>query len=160
MASHRSCPSRLVAAAFAVSAAYAGLAGVMVVLWYGLLKPDESEFGVYGLNTSIAFLAMAIIGGLGSVPGAVVGGAIVYGTGQILNIYATELGLGSALSGWSPTVIGLYIYGIAVILVVLFEPGGLAAIGRRLTGLVSRRLPQNSTGAPAPRSAPPREDGS
>lgn len=151
---------RTKAAAFAVSAAYAGLAGVMVVLWYGLLKPDESEFGVYGLNTSIAFLAMAIIGGLGSVPGAVVGGAIVYGTGQILNIYAAELGLGSALSGWSPTVIGLYIYGIAVILVVLFEPGGLAAIGRRVTGLVSRRLPQNSTGAPAHRSAPPREDGS
>ncbi len=75
---------RTKAAAFAVSAAYAGLAGVMVVLWYGLLKPDESEFGVYGLNTSIAFLAMAIIGGLGSVPGAVVGGAIAGPPGALV----------------------------------------------------------------------------
>ncbi|WP_300012106.1 branched-chain amino acid ABC transporter permease [Pseudonocardia sp.] len=151
---------RAKAGAFAVSAAYAGLAGVMIVLWYGLLKPDESEFGTYGLNQSIAFLAMAIIGGLGSIPGAVVGAMIVFGTGQILTIYAAELGLGDTLSGVSPTVIGLYVYGIAVILVVLFEPGGLAAIGRRLSGSLGRRFTPNQVGAPARRPAPPREDGS
>ncbi|TQM15728.1 branched-chain amino acid ABC transporter permease [Pseudonocardia kunmingensis] len=143
---------RAKAGAFAVSAAYAGLAGVMVTLWLGLLKPDESEFGTYGLNTSIAFLAMAIIGGLGSIPGAVVGALIVFGTPQFLTLFADELGLGDTLAGISPTVISLYVYGFAVILVVLFEPGGLAAIGRRIVGLVTR------TGATAPRSGPPGEE--
>lgn len=144
------------AGAFAVSAAYAGLAGVMVTLWLGLLKPDESEFGTYGLNTSIAFLAMAIIGGLGSIPGAVVGALVVYGTPQVLTLFADELGLGNTLAGLSPTVISLYVYGIAVILVVLFEPGGLAAIGRRIAGFARRRT--DATAATAPRPAPPGED--
>jgi branched-chain amino acid transport system permease protein len=149
---------RAKAGAFAVSAAYAGLAGVMVTLWLGLLKPDESEFGTYGLNTSIAFLAMAIIGGLGSIPGAVVGALIVYGTPQVLTLFADELGLGDTLAGLSPTVISLYVYGVAVILVVLFEPGGLAAIGRRITGFATRRRHLDETAATAPRSAPPGED--
>lgn len=153
---------RAKAGAFAVSAAYAGLAGVMLVLWFGLLKPDESEFGTYGLNASIAFLAMAIIGGLGSVPGAMVGALIVYGTPQFLTVFANDLGLGSALSGFSPTVISLYIYGLAVIVVVLFEPGGLAAIGRRLTAALTRRAHRPDEQTPAatkPRSEPPRKDG-
>jgi branched-chain amino acid transport system permease protein len=149
---------RAKAGAFAVSAAYAGLAGVMVTLWLGLLKPDESEFGTYGLNTSIAFLAMAIIGGLGSIPGAVVGAVVVYGTPQVLTLFADELGLGDTLAGLSPNVISLYVYGIAVILVVLFEPGGLAAIGRRIVGLATRRRHTDETAATPPRSAPPGED--
>nr|WP_246633007.1 branched-chain amino acid ABC transporter permease [Pseudonocardia nigra] len=153
---------RAKAGAFAVSAAYAGLAGVMTILWLGLLKPDESEFGTYGLNASIAFLAMAIIGGLGSVPGAVLGALVVFGTPQILTVFAGELGLGSALSGFSPVVISLYVYGLAVIAVVLFEPGGLAAIGRRIGAAVQRRThrgAENPTGATEGRSAPPGEDG-
>ncbi|MDN5918091.1 MAG: branched-chain amino acid ABC transporter permease [Pseudonocardia sp.] len=153
---------RAKAGAFAVSGAYGGVAGVMFVLWLGLLKPDESEFGSFGLNVSIAFLAMVIIGGMGSIPGAVVGALVVFGTPQILTVFASQLGLGSALGAFSPVVISLYVYGIAVILVVLFEPGGLAAIGRRLTARLSRRTArpdENGTGATEHRSAPPREDG-
>ena len=130
---------RTKAVAFAVSAGYAGLAGAMLVLWFGLLKPDESEFGNYGINASIAFLAMVLIGGLGSIPGAVAGAVVVWGTQQVLTLFAADLGLGDALSGFSPTVISLYIYGLAVIAVVLFEPGGLAALGRRVTGAWTHR---------------------
>jgi branched-chain amino acid transport system permease protein len=133
---------RAKAGAFAVSAAYAGLAGVMTILWIGLLKPDESEFGTFGLDASIAFLAMVIIGGMGSVGGAVVGALVVYGIQQILTVFGGQLGLGSALGGFSPVVISLYVYGLAVIAVVLFEPGGAAAIGRRLAAAVDHRPPR------------------
>jgi branched-chain amino acid transport system permease protein len=129
---------RTKAVAFAVSAGYAGLAGVMTVLWLGLLKPDESEFGTYGVDASIAFLAMIIIGGLGSVPGAVIGALVVYGTPQFLTVLADQLGMGDALSGFSPVVVSLYVYGLAVILIMMFEPGGLAAIGRRLVAAARR----------------------
>ena len=64
--------ARIKAGAFTISSAYAGLAGVMTALWLDLVKPDENEFtGNYSLTVSIAFLAIVIIGGLGSVPGAV-----------------------------------------------------------------------------------------
>lgn len=147
---------RTKAVAFAVSAGYAGLAGVLLALWFGLLKPDESEFGNYGLNASIAFLAMVLIGGLGSVPGAVAGALIVWGTQQVLTLYADNFGLGGALSGFSPTVISLYVYGVAVIVVVLFEPGGLAAVGRRIVdALRLRRGTSSSPGASERRAGPP-----
>lgn len=148
---------RTKAVAFAVSAGYAGLAGAMLVLWFGLLKPDESEFGNYGINASIAFLAMVLIGGLGSIPGAVAGAVVVWGTQQVLTLFASDLGLGDALSGFSPTVISLYIYGLAVIAVVLFEPGGLAALSRRVTGAWTHRnggRPSSDPGASEHRGTP------
>ncbi|RBM23130.1 branched-chain amino acid ABC transporter permease [Prauserella sp. PE36] len=130
---------RAKAGAFAVSSAYAGLAGVMTVLWFDLLKPDESEFGTYGINVSIAYLAMIIIGGLGSVPGALVGALLVNGLPQVLALYSTELGwsTGTGEHAFTPILISSFVYGAAIILVVLFEPGGLAAIGRRIAGRLS-----------------------
>nr|WP_091453146.1 branched-chain amino acid ABC transporter permease [Actinokineospora iranica] len=137
--------TRAKAGAFAVSSAYAGLAGVMTALWFDILKPDESEYGTYGINVSIAFLAMVIIGGLGSIPGALVGALIVHGLPQALALYSADLGLfgetgGSALT---PALISSFVYGAAIVLVVLFEPGGLAAIGRRITSRgLSRKPPE------------------
>lgn len=122
------------ATAFTVSSAYAGLAGVMTVLWFDILKPDESEYGTYGLNVSIAFLAMVVIGGLGSVPGAVLGAAVVFGMPQVLSLYGTERGwfAGAGAGGFTPVLISSLAYGAAIILVVLIEPGGLAGAGRRI----------------------------
>nr|WP_245757596.1 branched-chain amino acid ABC transporter permease [Amycolatopsis xylanica] len=136
--------TRAKAGAFAVSSAYAGLAGAMTVLWFDILKPDESEYGTYGINISIAFLAMVIIGGLGSVPGAVVGALIVNGLPQILSLYSADLGwfTGTGGGALSPVLVSSFVYGAAIILVVLFEPGGLAAIGRRITARTTRKEEQ------------------
>ncbi len=133
-------PMRAKAGTFAVSSAYAGLAGVMTALWFDILKPDESETGTYGINVSIAFLAMIIIGGLGSVPGAVVGAVLVFGLPQVLTLYSSKLGfLSTGGTGQlTPALFGLFVYGAAIVLVVMFEPGGLAAIGRRLTARLRR----------------------
>ena len=74
---------RVKAGAFAVSSAFAGLAGVDD---RALARPGQTRrervHGTYSLTVAIAFLAMVIIGGLGSVPGAVVGAVIVYGLQQ------------------------------------------------------------------------------
>ncbi|NKQ54105.1 branched-chain amino acid ABC transporter permease [Amycolatopsis sp. K13G38] len=134
--------ARAKAGAFTISSAYAGLAGVMTVLWFDILKPDESEYGTYGINVSIAYLAMVIIGGLGSVGGALVGALIVNGLPQVLALYSTQSGLftQSGAGAFTPVLVSTFVYGAAIILVVLFEPGGLAAIGRRITGF-SRKNP-------------------
>ncbi|UQS26765.1 branched-chain amino acid ABC transporter permease [Amycolatopsis thermalba] len=139
--------ARAKAGAFAVSSAYAGLAGVMTVLWFDILKPDENEFGTYGINVSIAYLAMVIIGGLGSIGGALVGALIVFGLPQVLSLYSTQLGIftGSGEGAFTPILVSTFVYGAAIILVVLFEPGGLAAIGRRITGGLHRERKKEGT---------------
>lgn len=150
--------------AFAVSSAYAGLAGVMTVLWFDILKPDESEYGTYGINVSIAFLAMVIIGGLGSVSGAVAGAAIVNGLPQVLSLYAQESGwfTGTGDGAFTSALISSFVYGAAVIVVVVFEPGGLAAIGHRIAARlagISRRSPGIGSPSEGPMRQPhPRKE--
>ena len=105
-----------------------GSPGVMTVLWFGLLKPDESEFtGNYRITVAIAFLAMIIIGGLGSVAGAVVGAMLVYGLQQFFLLGANRVRLvrrRRVRRAVAPVIFAAFIYGLAVVLVVLFEPGG------------------------------------
>jgi branched-chain amino acid transport system permease protein len=133
--------TRVKAEAFTISSAFAGLAGVMTALWLDLVKPDENEFtGNYSLTVSIAFLAIVIIGGLGSVPGAVVGAILVYGLQQFFLLGANQFGwfADAQFGGLSAVVLSAFVYGAAVVAVVLFEPGGAAAIGRRLTSRFTR----------------------
>lgn len=137
---------RVKAGAFVISSAFAGLAGVMTALWLDLVKPDENEFtGNYSLTVSIAFLAIVIIGGLGSVPGAVVGAIVVYGLQQFFLLGANQFGwfADAEFGGLSAVVLSAFVYGAAVVLFVLFEPGGVAAIGRRVVARcveIGRRL--------------------
>jgi branched-chain amino acid transport system permease protein len=128
-------PIRVKAGAFTISSAYAGLAGVMTALWLDLVKPDENEFaGTYSLTVAIAFLAMVIIGGVGSVPGVVVGAILVYGLQQFFLLGANEFGwfANAQFGGLNAVVLSALIYGASIVIVVLFEPGGAAAIGRRI----------------------------
>ncbi|OJY37455.1 branched-chain amino acid ABC transporter permease [Pseudonocardia sp. 73-21] len=134
--------ARVKAGAFTISSAFAGLAGVMTALWLDLVKPDENEFtGNYSLTVAIAFLAIVIIGGLGSVPGAVVGAIVVYGLQQFFLLGANQFGwfADAQFGGLSAVILSAFVYGAAVVLVVLFEPGGAAAIGRRLTSRFTPR---------------------
>ena len=61
------------AATFIVSGAAAGLAGTIVVLAYGTISPGD------GLAITLKALISAVIGGIGSVPGAFLGAALVAG---------------------------------------------------------------------------------
>lgn len=131
------------AIAFACSSAYAGLAGVMVVWWYdGLLKPDEAvDTGTYSTVVAIAYLAMVVIGGMGSLGGAVLGAAIVFGTPLLIPLLTQGDGAAIAVSGtdYSPVVITNLVYGALIVVIILFQPGGFAAIGRQLVARLRRR---------------------
>ncbi len=135
--------ARTRAGAFVISSAYAGLSGVMTVMWFGLLKADENEFdGSWSIAVAVGLLAMIIIGGLGSITGAVVGAAFVSGFPLALNVLVPQVGflqdLTSGDGGFTPVVLTAYAYGTLIVLLVIFEPGGLAAIARRLTHRFTR----------------------
>lgn len=115
-------------AAFVLSSMYAGLAGVLYALTFGRIVPDA-----FDVNMSINYLAMIVIGGLASVGGAALGAVFVTALPQLLMQYSGSVPFLAApgSGGIDPGVFSNYVYGALIVLVVLFEPGGLAALGRR-----------------------------
>jgi branched-chain amino acid transport system permease protein len=116
------------ARAFLVSSMYAGLAGVLYALSIGSVAPES-----FTLDVSVQYLAMIVIGGLGSVGGAVIGAAFVSALPLVFEQYASSLPLvaQTGQSGISAGAAARFLYGGAIVLVILFEPAGLVGIGRR-----------------------------
>jgi branched-chain amino acid transport system permease protein len=100
--------------AHALAAALAGAAGGVYARYAAYIHPG----GVFAFHTSIVILLMPIIGGLNTIWGPVIGGA-VYGV--------IEEELVANFPG-----IHLLLYGALVILIILFEPGGVMGLVRRL----------------------------
>ncbi|OGL07350.1 MAG: hypothetical protein A3F92_09415 [Candidatus Rokubacteria bacterium RIFCSPLOWO2_12_FULL_71_22] len=93
--------------AFAVSAFYTGVAGGLFAFVVGFISPDA--FDVF---LSVDFVAMIIIGGLGSIPGSVVGAAVI----TLLYDWL------AAFQNYRPLLFGLILIGC-----MLFMPGGIAS---------------------------------
>jgi branched-chain amino acid transport system permease protein len=125
--------TRYKAYAFVVSSMYAGLGGVLFALVLGRIIPDT-----FGVTLAVEYLAMVVIGGAGSAPGAVAGAAFVICLPEVLSRYGEYLpGIASSSSangsgGLEPTVAAQFAYGAAIIALLLVEPGGVAALSRRL----------------------------
>ncbi|MFF7489332.1 branched-chain amino acid ABC transporter permease [Streptomyces luteogriseus] len=139
--------SRHRSAAFVVSSMYAGLAGVMLALSFRRVVPDY-----FGLVLSVDYLAMIVIGGLGSVAGATAGAVFVSALPLLMTRYADQLPLvaapGTTGGTVGPTEAARYLYGAAIVLILLFAPDGLHGLVRRLRArLRSRRAgPPPATG--------------
>ncbi len=131
---------------FLVSSMYAGLSGVMYALSIGSIAPES-----FGLELSILYLAMIVLGGLGSVNGAVLGAAFVIALPLVFQRYAEVIPFvgGQGQGGLAAGEAARFLFGLAIILVILFEPAGLAGIANRLTGR-KRARPGGSVTARAP----------
>jgi branched-chain amino acid transport system permease protein len=114
--------ARYRAAVFVLSSMYAGLAGVLIALIFQRTVPDY-----FDMTLALEYLAMIVIGGLGTVSGAVVGAAFVSLLPQVLTHYSDTLPLVSdpGMGGIAPGEASRYLYGAAIVAVVLFLPGGL-----------------------------------
>ncbi len=134
------------ASAFVLSSMYAGLAGVLFALTFSRIVPDT-----FGFDLFVQFLAMIIIGGLGSVGGAALGAILVIALPQLLSQYGSNLPFLAApgSGGVDAGSFARYVFGAAIIAFLLFESGGLAAIGRRIAEPFYRRADR----ARAPRVA-------
>jgi ABC-type branched-subunit amino acid transport system permease subunit/ABC-type branched-subunit amino acid transport system substrate-binding protein len=97
--------------AFVVSAFYTGVAGGLFALVVGFLSPDS--FDVF---LSVDFVAMIIVGGLGSILGSVVGAAVITTLNDSL----------AGFQNYRPLI-----FGAILIASMLFMPGGIArALGK------------------------------
>jgi branched-chain amino acid transport system permease protein len=113
---------------FLVSSMYAGLSGVMYALSIGSVAPES-----FGLEVSIQYLAMIVLGGLGSVGGAALGAVFVSALPLIFQRYADVVPFVSSggQGGLAAGEAARFLYGAAIVLVILFQPAGLAGLGQR-----------------------------
>jgi branched-chain amino acid transport system permease protein len=125
---------RYKAAAFTVSSMYAGLGGVLTALAFGRIVPES-----FGFLLSVDYLVMIVIGGAGSVGGAAAGAVFVTALPLILNRYSGSLPLlaepGSG--GLGASEFSRFVYGAAIVAVLLFAREGLAGLSPR-----ARRSPE------------------
>lgn len=117
------------ARAFVTGSMYAGVGGVLIALAFRRMVPET-----FGVALSIEYLAMVVIGGLGSAGGAVFGALFVTSLPAVLERYAAQVpGVApSGSGGITPAIAARFAYGAAIVLILLFEPGGVAALARRL----------------------------
>ena len=118
--------------AYAIGAMFGGMSGAFLGAYYTTVNAGQFQFGF-----SIFILAMVIIGGLGSIWGAVVGGMLLGYINQwlipdVLNSLPQKLGLNFPL-----TEIEFGIFGFLLVIVMVLRPQGLLPERRRRLELTS-----------------------
>ncbi|MDR7581434.1 MAG: branched-chain amino acid ABC transporter permease, partial [Armatimonadota bacterium] len=86
----------------------------------------------FSLAQSIDFVAMLVIGGLGSVWGPHLGAAFVRVLTQLLKMWAPALGALLPVLGRATTSVHDIVFGVVLIAFLIWEPGGLATLLRKL----------------------------
>ncbi len=131
-------------AAFTFAGGLAGFAGSFYSAYLGTIDPSA-----VGVSLSIDFLLMVVLGGAGGVAGAIMGATLI----GVANVYGHEL------ENWRPVI-----YGVLVIVVVVFFPNGLAGLvrrprrrtGARVNGAAAlARTQLSAPSAPAQAASPP-----
>jgi len=97
--------------AFFISAAYAGAAGALYAHLNTYISPD-----IFDYRSTMFIMTMTMVGGIGSLSGSIIGGILL----PILQEYLR------AIQSWQ--LVG---YGLIILLVVLFVPGGIIQIVQR-----------------------------
>ncbi|MGH8828846.1 MAG: ATP-binding cassette domain-containing protein, partial [Jiangellaceae bacterium] len=113
---------------FVLSGAYAGLAGVFFAYWLAVVSPEAA-----GFELSVQFLLMVVLGGLGTVWGAITGSVAVQ---------ALDEGMRTLIPTIVPGATGevqLIGFGVVLVLVVVLLPGGLAQLWNMITSRLRGR---------------------
>lgn len=126
---------------FTVSAAYAGLAGVFFAHWLAVVNPNTANFPL-----SVKFLLISVLGGLGTVWGAVVGAFLVEFLDEGMKTLIPHLVPGATGE------VQLLGFGIVLVLLIMLLPGGLHQAWRWVVTSLRRRPPPDTEKSP-PRSA-------
>jgi branched-chain amino acid transport system permease protein len=112
--------------AFVIGASTSGLAGWIYAVQINFISPNN-----FPLLDSILVLSAVVIGGLGSISGAVLGAVLVVALPEIVREASGE----ETILGFDIETGRIAIFGLLLIIVMIFRPGGLLAARRRRTEL-------------------------
>lgn len=111
---------------FGLSSFYAGVAGGLWAYFFRVVTPES-----FPLILSIFFLAAIIVGGMGSILGAILGAAFMTMVPEVLRLVIGLLPIeGDTLRYVSP--VRTIVFGLLIVVFLIFEPQGLAEIWRRV----------------------------
>lgn len=126
-------------AALSISAIFTSLAGSLYAIYVGFIDPST----VFGLDLSVQIVMLCIIGGIGTIVGPVVGALVLVPLSEALRSnVATQWLINSGLVH-EDSAVGAFleenlshahvlIYGILVVIVILFMPAGVLGFVRRV----------------------------
>jgi ABC-type branched-subunit amino acid transport system permease subunit len=125
--------------AFGAGAFFSGIAGAYHAAKLGGVTPTNFSFG-----DSIIYLAMVVIGGIGSIPGVIVGALVVYSINQFLlaqldtlasdpsnSLFAIHNAIARVIPGFTFGNIRNLIFGVLLVVIMIFRPEGLIPSARR-----------------------------
>ncbi|HEY7417569.1 MAG TPA: branched-chain amino acid ABC transporter permease, partial [Ktedonobacteraceae bacterium] len=121
--------------AFGAGAFFSGVAGVYYAAKLGTVTPDN-----FSSADSIIYLAMVVIGGLGSIPGVIVGAFVVYALNEFILAQLDTLAANPnnflhifqvLIPGFTFSNVRNLIFGIILVTVMIFRPEGLIPSTRR-----------------------------
>jgi branched-chain amino acid transport system permease protein len=126
--------------AYAIGAAFGGMAGVFLADFDQTVNASQFEF-----TFSIFVLSMVILGGIGSIPGAMLGALAIsyinyYLIPDVLNTLPQKFGLNFSL-----TDLSIGIYGFLLVIVMVLRPQGLWPERRRKLELVEGAVASEQT---------------
>jgi branched-chain amino acid transport system permease protein len=107
---------------FGISSFYAGVAGSLWAHYIGIITPEH-----FNVMISIQYLSMIIIGGLGSIHGTIMGAIFMTLLPEVLRL------ISGLFSNQYPVLVNIFgairesVFGLVIILFLIFEPDGLAA---------------------------------
>jgi branched-chain amino acid transport system permease protein len=116
--------------AFVVSAALSGLAGALLVFVSGTATPNTYEFG---FTFSIALLTLMVLGGIGSLGGAIIAAVLGVYSLQLTTWVTNHCGLGptswvaSKLPNLAPNMQNIF-FGVLLIITMIFAPRGIMGV--------------------------------
>lgn len=107
--------------AFSMGASFGGVAGAMFASFQGFVSPES-----FSLTESIAVLAMVVLGGIGHIPGVIMGGVLLAALPEVLRHVVEPLQ--NAIFGHviiDAEVLRQLLYGFAMVVIMLKRPAGL-----------------------------------
>jgi branched-chain amino acid transport system permease protein len=107
--------------AFTMGASFGGVAGAMFAAFQGFVSPES-----FSLTESIAVLAMVVLGGIGHIPGVILGGALLAALPEVLRHVVEPIQ--EKLFGHviiEAEVLRQLLYGLAMVVIMLVRPAGL-----------------------------------
>jgi branched-chain amino acid transport system permease protein len=122
--------------AFVISSALASLAGVFYAIWQGYIEAKTSFFG---LDMSIQYLAIIVVGGIGTSYGPILGAVMIAAIEPkivpfIADLFPFLFSKNPGSAGFSEGNFAALLYAVSIILFLVMEPRGLAGILRRVGG--------------------------
>jgi branched-chain amino acid transport system permease protein len=115
--------------AFALGAAWGGIAGHTYAYWVGFISPESFNF-----MESVLVVCMVVLGGMGSIPGVILGAVLITAAPELIRVIATSPALSGLLTPEQASAVGDYrflIFGGLMVVMMAIRPQGFLPSKRR-----------------------------